>query len=210
MNIKWITIIILGGIFMLIGNFRGLPLFTSLIELYNGFGSKYVRSVIGNRLGFLLSIAIVGIFFIIAGGGASVIIGALLVLIQLRRIGKIIISLGSGMGVLGMIIFILIEVTILNPVSTWIGFGFFLLTLLLDLYFIGILMALIGRRKIKKKGEEEKDLKLFGNSQLDDEPLLDIHDEKNVCPVCNSNNELHSIYCRDCGSKLNNYLENYL
>jgi hypothetical protein len=147
-------------------------------------------------------------FYIIAGGGISVIIGAFLALIRLRRIGKLIISLGSGTGLIGMIIFLLIEMTIITPINTWFEFGIFILRLLINLYFIGILMTIIGRKKIKNESDTKESELLHEIYQV--KPQLRNNSEKKLCPICNSWNPIYSKFCRECATEIDYILEKHL
>ena len=138
---------------MLLGNFSGLQLLQLTIGLYFEYGVPYVRTIIGPIPTTAVTIFITVILYIMLGGGISVIIGAILVLIHLHKLGKLIITLGTGTGLIGISIFLLIETIIINPIESWFDFGFFILRLLIDLYFLCIILAIIARKKMKKIGE---------------------------------------------------------
>jgi hypothetical protein len=119
-------------------------------------------------------------------------------------------SLGTGTGIFGIIIFLLIETTIINPINSWVGFGFFILRLIIDLYFIGIILVLIGRRKMKKTSKEDslENLPL----QIDYNKEVELEQTSNVikCPVCSSGNSKVDNFCQSCGTALNYNLESNL
>lgn len=194
-NYKWIAVIIIGGLLMIIGTFDGLPILTILIDLYFNYGAPYVSRAVGKNLASLLNILLTVIFYIISGGGISVIIGAVLVLARLQKIGKIVISLGSGMGLIGIIILIMWRITFETPGSIFIQ-------LIFNIYFIGVLITLIGRRKFKKDSEEEF------NEQIIAPTMQEYQDQ--LCPTCSSSNPVTNAFCRKCGTNLNSVLEKYL
>jgi hypothetical protein len=208
---KWILVCIVGGILMFLGNFSGLQLFQLIIGLYFEYGVPYVRSVIGPIPTTALTIILTIILYIMLGGGISVIIGAILVLLHLHKFGKLIITLGTGTGLIGISIFLLIETTIINPIETWLGFGFFILRLLIDLYFLGIILAIIARKKMKKFGEEEEFTSEFTKDLLSEkEEEIDQMQKKVICPICKSANSDTESNCRYCGTALKYDLESHL
>ena len=211
---KWILICIVGGILMFIGNFSGLQLFHLIIGLYFEYSVPYVRSVIGPIPTIALTIFLTVVFYIMAGGGISVIVGAILILIHLHKLGKLIITLGTGTGLIGISIFLLIETTIINPIESWLDFGFFVLRLLIDLYFLGIIIAIIARKKMKKIGEEEGIYTseyvpdLFSEKEKEEE--IEQLQKKIICPICKSANSDTESHCHYCGTALKYDLESYL
>ena len=144
------------------------------------------------------------ILIIIAGGGISVIIGAILVLTHLHKIGRLLITLGSGMGLIGSIVFIMWNVTFAPSV------GLFFLGLLLDFYFIGVILTIIGRKKMKVKEEEEFEEDDFEPLLTPKESELTVPSDTLPCPVCDTRNPKTATYCRHCGTSLNYDLESYL
>ncbi len=198
---------------MLIGNFSGLQLFQLIIGLYFEYGVPYVRNVVGPIPTTALTIFLTVILYIMLGGGISVIVGAIFVLIRLHKLGKLIITLGTGTGLLGISIFILIETTFINPIDNWLDFGFFMLRLLIDLYFLGIILAIVARKKMKQIGEEEdytgKSVKdLFPEKEKEEE--IDHLQKKIICPICKSANSDTESHCRYCGTALKYDLESNL
>jgi hypothetical protein len=200
---------LIGGILMLIGTISGLQIFRLLIGLYFEYGRPYVSLAVGEGLATILSIILTIIFFIIIGGGLSVILGTLLVIIHAHKIGKIIISLGSGMGIFGLFIFIGYYLTF-NPIRTGADFGFFILTLLLDVYFIGIILTIIGRKKMKKIKEDEIDKDFPSIEVIEYDENLEETSEQIKCPVCAAENLTRAVYCGSCGFEFTNALEHII
>ena len=201
---KWVIITILGGVLMILGTASGLNLFPFLLQLYDSYGIPYVRRVAGRNITMVLAVILRIILIIMAGGGISVIIGSILVLIHLHKFGRLLIILGSGMGLIGSIIFIMWNITFARSPA------FFFLGLLLDIYFIGVILTIIGRKKMKVKEEDEFE-------EEDFEPLLTPNESERrmpsdtlPCPVCNTRNPKTATFCRQCGTSLDYDLESYL
>ena len=212
-EIKWILVCILGGALMILGEFAGLQLFQLVIGLYFEYGVPYVRNVIGPIPTNALTIFLTIILYIMLGGGISVIVGAILVLIHLHKLGKLIITLGTGTGIFGISIFILIETTIINPIDNWLDFGIFILRLLIDLYFIGIILAIIARRKMKKIGKKEEFTDDYVQQMFQEkkkEEKTEQLQKKIVCPICKSANPDTNSQCHYCGTALKYDLESHL
>ena len=189
---------------MIIGTTSGLNLFPFLVELYDIYGIPYLNRVVGRNITRVLAVILRILLIIIAGGGISVIIGSILVLTHLHKFGRLLITLGSGMGIIGSIVFIMWNITFATSPAL------FFLRLLLDIYFVGVIMTIIGRRKMKVKEEDE-----FGEEEF--EPLLSpnepeprINNDTVPCPVCDTRNPKTATYCRQCGTSLNYDLESYL
>jgi hypothetical protein len=209
---KWILISIIGGILMIVGNFSGLQLFQLILGLYFEYGVPYVRGTVGRIPTTVLTIFLTIILYIMAGGGISVIIGTFLILFHLHKMGKLIITLGTGTGLIGISIFLLIETTIINPIETWAEFGFFILSLLIDFYFIGIICVILARKKMKTIAKEEEEYKVDFTAQFIPENLEKIEEiPKNIiCPACKTANSDMEIYCIYCGTALKYDLESHL
>lgn len=196
---------------MLLGNFGGLQLFHLAIGLYFEYGVPYVRSIIGPIPTTALTIFLTIILYIMAGGGISVIFGTILILFHLHKLGKLIITLGTGTGLIGITIFLLIETTIINPIESWFDFGFFIIRLLIDLYFLGIILAIIARKKMKKIGEEEDYTGEFVKDLFPKkEEEVDQLQKKIICTICKSANSDTDSHCHYCGTALKYDLESHL
>ena len=198
---------------MLLGNFSGLQLFQLIIGLYFEYGVPYVRTIIGPIPTTAVTIFLTVILYIMLGGGISVIVGTILILFHLHKLGKLIITLGTGTGLIGITIFLLIETTIINPIETWIDFGFFIIRLLIDLYFLGIILAIIARKKMKKIGEEEGysggyTPQLLPEQEKEEE--IEQLQKKVICSICKSANPESESHCHYCGTALKYDLESHL
>ena len=108
----------------------------------------YIEADVGEDIANIVSLVIQILGYIAMGGGISVIIGALIVALDHYRLGKFIISLGAGMGLISLIIFILTgiyEGTVFEDVE-----GIVLGIANGSYGFLGILLTIIGRLKLKK------------------------------------------------------------
>lgn len=202
---KWIIVSFVGGVLMIIGTASGLRILAFFMQLYFTYGENYLNQVLGVELALILTTVLSIILLIMAGGGISVIIGTCLVLVHLRKLGRFIIALGSGMGLVGLIIFLMYESGVQTPIETWVDFGFFLLRLALDVYFLGVITTLIARKKIKKvlkeKEKEKKATEPMTTMESDTDDLPS-GSNKISCPICTSSNLSYSQFCRKCGADL--------
>ena len=189
---------------MIIGSASSLNLFPFLLDLYSSYGIAYVNRIAGRNITRVLAVILRIVLIIIAGGGISVIIGSILVLTHLHKFGRLLIILGSGMGLIGSIIFIMWNITFAPSVAI------FFLALLLDFYFLGVILTIIGRRKMKIKEEEEFDEEDFEPLLRPNEPEPRINNDTLPCPVCSTRNPKAATFCRQCGTSLNYDLESYL
>ena len=189
---------------MIIGTTSGLNLFPLLLELYNSYGIPYINRIAGRNITRVLAVILRIVLIIMAGGGISVIIGSILILTHLHKLGRLLITLGTGMGIIGSIIFIMWNITFATSPA------FFFLGLLLDMYFVGVILTIIGRRKMKIKEEDEFEEEDFEPLLTPNEPEPRINDENVPCPVCDTRNPKTATYCRQCGTSLNYDLESYL
>lgn len=142
-NKKWMLTCFIGGILMILSStVGGISFFITVNE--------YITDV-APELAPILNLILQIFNYIALGGGISVIIGTLIVALNKYGIGKFIIGLGAGMGLIGLIIFIisgiiggtlanrLLEI-IVNLISLSGGFG-----------FVGVLLTILGRAKLKKE-----------------------------------------------------------
>ena len=112
------------------------------------------------------------------------------------------------MGLIGLSIFLLIEATLINPIETGSDLGLFILRLLIDLYFIGVLLTIIAKRKMKVSSKEPEEKK-FLDQILPQEKIEEIPN-KIKCPACKKENNNYDIYCKYCGTALKYNLESHL
>ncbi len=102
-----------------------------------------------------LIITFLGICVFIAGfGGASVIVGAIIAF-KVRPMGKWIIGLGAGMGLIGFISWIVTGIIAGSLTGTVIEILIGLLLGPASYGIIGVFITIFGRKKIKKKKEDE-------------------------------------------------------
>ena len=102
-----------------------------------------------------LIITFLGICVFIAGfGGASVIVGAIIAF-KVRPMGKWIIGLGAGMGLIGFISWIVTGIIAGTLTGTVIEILIGLLLGPASYGIIGVFITIFGRKKIKKKKEDE-------------------------------------------------------
>jgi len=140
-NKKWIILCIIGGILMIISSVVGsIAFFETLFSA--------IEEDVGEDVAKIVSLVIQVLGYVAMGGGISVIIGALIVAMDHYRLGKFLISLGAGMGLISLIIFFIsgiFEGSIVEEVEgivSGIAHGSY--------GFLGILLTIIGRIKLKK------------------------------------------------------------
>ena len=189
---------------MIIGTTSGLNLFPFLLELYNSYGIPYINRIAGRNITRVLAVILRIVLIIMTGGGISVIVGSVLILTHLHKLGRLLITLGTGMGIIGSIVFIMWNITFATSPA------FFFLGLLLDMYFVGVIMTIIGRRKMKIKKDDEFEEEDFEPLLTPIEPEPRFNGDTLPCPVCNTGNPKTATYCRQCGTSLNYDLESYL
>lgn len=141
-NKKWMILCVFGGILMIIGSTVGdVAFFRTIFDLITD---------VNPDLAPILDIVLRIFNYIALGGGISVIIGVLILALNQYGIGKFIISLGAGMGLIGLIVFLITGIyagTLSSELLTWMigliglngGFG-----------FLGVILTIIGRFKLKK------------------------------------------------------------
>ena len=192
-NLFWIFLIILGGIFMIIGSAIGSAYFYQF--LYTNLVVPYVAP---GFLPLIQSILTV-LEYIAFYGGYSVLVGAFFLLIKWVRIGKIIIMIATSFGMLGLIIYAL----------TW-GVGYFSLPLnpslqliLAQIYslftfnsgigFTGTVLAVLGLYGAKRTEKVEKE------SSTSNKKSKNSSDSK-ACPKCGATLPLKANFCNKCGT----------
>ncbi|TFF93341.1 MAG: hypothetical protein EU543_03845 [Promethearchaeota archaeon] len=141
-NKKWMVLCAIGGVLMLIGSTVGdVGFFATLFDI--------ITSEVP-ELAPILNLILRIFNYIALGGGASVIIGVIIVALGQYGIGKFVISLGAGLGLIGLIIYFIAGIyagTLSSELLTWmIG----LLALNGGFGFLGVILTIIGRFKLKK------------------------------------------------------------
>ena len=141
-NKKWMILCAIGGALMLIGSTVGdVGFFATIFAI--------ITSEVP-ELAPILNLILRIFNYIALGGGVSVIIGVIIVAIGKYGIGKFIISLGAGMGLIGLIVYIITGIyagTLSSELLTWM---IVLLTLNGGFGFLGVILTIIGRFKLKK------------------------------------------------------------
>ena len=141
-NKKWIIICIIGGILMIISSAVGsVAFFETLFDL--------IEEDVGEDVAKIVALVILILAYIAMAGGISVIVGALIVAMDHYRLGKFIIGLGAGMGLISLIIFLIsgiFEGSILDDLE-----GIVLGIVNGSYGFLGILLTIIARMKMKKE-----------------------------------------------------------
>ena len=202
-----LTLLVIGGICMIISETRGS------IGVYEFLYELIINEVHPNLIP-LLTILLEIIRWISRLGGGAVIIGVVLIIIKLRRVGKWIIGIGLTFGTLALIIWIISTILNIpglgvdpqiiiyfdNNIKDFFTFG-------TGLQFIGVTIAIIGRwfiRKPKKEKEEEKEIEELEISEgvptIDESALPPIPSESNFCPNCGTQLPLNVNYCTECGA----------
>jgi hypothetical protein len=194
-NIKWICITLLGAALMVIGSAVGTTAFYEF--LYNIF-SDYINPDLKPIILNVLSI----ISFLAAGGGYTVIVGLILVILNQYRLGRIIISFGTGFGIIGIIVYIsyyiinftgiITDSTILSHIEQIYG----LFTFNSGFGFVGTILVIIGKFGLKKPEEEEKEL-----LQSKEEATEVFDTQVKYCPNCGNALPVHANFCNECGTE---------
>ncbi len=140
-NKKWILLCIIGGILMFLGSMIGSISFFETI-----FG--LLVDEIGEDMANIVSIILQVLAYIAMGGGISVIVGVLMVAKDHYRLGKFVIGIGAGMGLIGLIVFIITSIVNGTVVGEFLGI---VLQILNGSYgFLGVILTIIARKKLKK------------------------------------------------------------
>ncbi len=141
-NKKWIVICIIGGILMFVSSVVGNISFYAFI-----FGIAI--AVLGPQSAAIFSIVFLIFYFIALAGGIAVIVGAVIVALNQYFIGKFIISLGAGMGLVSLIILIIVNLIAGSLIASLFGI---LIGILNGTYgFLGVILTIVARFKLKKK-----------------------------------------------------------
>ncbi len=145
-NKKWILVCVLGGILMVLGSILGsTAFFAAIFEL----ASKHVNKEVALVLSWILVI----FSYIAMGGGFSVIVGAIIVAKNHYKLGKLVIAIGTGLGLIGLIIFVITGIITGTLDSTLMTNIFALIALNGGFGFVGVLLTILGRRKLKHDKE---------------------------------------------------------
>jgi len=145
----------LGGILMIIGSAIGSASFYVYL-------ANLVSSYISPEFMPLVVVILTILEFIAFYGGYSVIVGAILILLDQIRLGKIIIMVATSFGMLGLVFYVgtLIlahpGITVSPAVQAILDQIYSLFTFNSGLAFAGTILAVIGRYGIKKPEKVKK------------------------------------------------------
>jgi hypothetical protein len=146
-NKKWIVLCIIGGILMIIGSTVGdISFFRLLVDLASGVLTEDVLNILSIVLRILSWIAL--------GGGISVILGSILVMVGRYGVGKFIIGLGAGMGLIGLIIFMITGLIAGGLVNNLVAVFIDFISFRGSFGFVGVLLTIVARLKLKPSEEE--------------------------------------------------------
>jgi hypothetical protein len=137
---KWVILCAIGGILMLLSSVVGrVGILGTLLAL--------IADLVGPEMQQVLLIILTIFTFIAAGGGLSVIIGALIAGYSSDFVGRLVVGIGIGASLISLII--LLITSIFGGVSVS-DLPQILLNTFNGLYgLVGVILAIIGRRKLK-------------------------------------------------------------
>ena len=194
-NLTWILLCFLGGALMIIGSATGSAVFYVYL-------ANLVSSYISPEFIPLVTAILTVLEYISFYGGYSVIVGAILILINQIRLGKIIITVATGFGMLGLIFYVgtlilgVSGITVDPAVQTILNQIYVLFTYNSGLAFSGTAIAIVGRYGIKKpeKVEEGSTEKAKSNDSITEN--LD----SKFCPKCGAKLPIKANFCNQCGA----------
>ncbi|MFW9876776.1 MAG: zinc ribbon domain-containing protein [Candidatus Thorarchaeota archaeon] len=202
-----ITLLIIGGIMMLISSTLGS------IGVYEFIASWIINNISAD---FSWVIPIVDIFLLILRwianlGGGAIIIGAILIAVERVRFGKWLVSVGLAFGTITLIIWIITQVVpiknfISNPtILTYIDRIASVVEVHTIFEISGVIVAILGRnfvRKPKKVKEEEAEegLEITKEEIQQDETQPPIPFQNKYCPNCGASFPFNAQFCSECGS----------
>jgi len=154
-NLIWILLCFLGGILMIIGSVIGSAEFYVYL-------ANLVSFYISPDFMPLVSVILIVLEYIAFFGGYSVIVGAILILINQIRLGKIIIMVATSFGILGLVVYVGTLILGYSGIAVSAAvqaildqmYGFF--TYNAGFAFTGTILAVIGRYGIKKPEKVKK------------------------------------------------------
>ncbi|MHA2430640.1 MAG: hypothetical protein ACXACC_06345 [Promethearchaeota archaeon] len=137
---KWVILCIIGGILMVLSSLIGsLGFIGTVLKLAAGVLGPEMQQIISNLLTVLGYIA--------AGGGISVILGALIAGFGPDRLGRIIIALGIGINIIGLIIILVTNIIGGSSINDLLGI---LISTFNGGYGLaGVSMSIVSRMKMK-------------------------------------------------------------
>ena len=201
-----ITLLIIGGIMMLISSTLGS------IGVYEFIASWIVNNISAD---FSWVKPIVDIFLLILRwiadlGGGAIIIGAIFIAFERVRFGKWLVSIGLAFGTLTLIIWILTQVV---PIRNFISDPTILayidrIASLVEVNTVfqisGVVVAILGRNFIKKTKKVKEEIKeepeILTEETQKDESKPPIPFQNKYCPNCGATFPFNAQFCTECGS----------
>ena len=137
---KWVILCMIGGVLMLLSSVVGRVGFLgTLLELLAGVVNTEIQRIIEVVLNIFTYIA--------AGGGISVIIGALIAGFSSDFVGRLIVSIGIGASLISLIILL---ITSIFGGTTIDDLPSILLNTFNGIYgLVGVILAIFARRQLK-------------------------------------------------------------
>jgi ribosomal protein L40E len=195
-NLTWILLCFLGGALMIIGSATGSAVFYVYL-------ANLVSSYISSEFIPLVTAILTVLEYIAFYGGYSVIVGAILILINQIRLGKIIITVATGFGMLGLIFYVgtwilgVSGITVSPAVQTILNQIYVLFTYNSGLAFSGTAIAIVGRYGIKKPEKVKEDVST--EKAKSNDSITENLDSK-FCPNCGVKLPIKANFCNQCGA----------
>lgn len=195
-NKKWLFLTIIGGILMIIGSATGSSgLYTLILNQIKLYVEAEWEPLIVIIFDILKYIAI--------GGGYSVLVGVLLVLLKQYWLGRFIISTATSFGLLGLIIYIIVwivgyaNITLDPSLQGFLDQLYNLFTFNSGLAFAGTIVAIIGRMGLKQPEVPSEEIE---EEKVEERAPGMIDNLKNkYCPNCGTILPIHANFCSECG-----------
>ena len=204
------TLLIIGGILMIISSAIGsigiYELLAGLVDTHIPPNLAWTRPILYVLLEILRWIA--------NTGGAAVIVGALLIVLNHYRFGKWLISIGLTFGTLALIIWLISWITDNTNIITDPQILLYLdnledfFTYNTGLQFTGVVIAIIGRSFVKKpKKPKEEEAEEVEEAEITEKakesesgpplPFQNIY-----CPNCGASIPYNAEFCSECGNTI--------
>ena len=186
----------LGGILMIIGSAIGSATFYVYL-------ADLVSSYISPDFIPLVDIILTVLEYIAFYGGYSVIVGAILIMINQIRLGKIIIMVATSFGMLGLVFYVGMWVlgspfiTVSPAVQTVLTQMYGLFTYNSGFAFSGTAIAVVGRYGIERPKKVEKDVST--KKEKSNDSIAENLDSK-FCPNCGEKLPIKANFCNKCGT----------
>ncbi|MFX0060057.1 MAG: zinc ribbon domain-containing protein [Candidatus Hodarchaeota archaeon] len=195
-NKKGIFLTIIGGILMIIGSATGSAgLYALILNQIKLYVATEWEPLIGAIFTILRYIAI--------GGGYSVLVGVLLVILKQYWLGRFIIGIATSFGLLGLVTYILVwiigyaNISLDPSIQLVLDQVYNLFTFNSGLAFAGTVIAIIGRIGLKKPEVPTEEVAV----PIIEERAPDMLDnlKNKYCPNCGTILPIHANFCSECG-----------